>query len=284
LGTIEHYLRKAAAGLDKAFRREAGPGPRLPQLERELIALTMENQTLAGKLERSTADSGRHRSEALQRFETLEQALRETDTARVADAGKLFGLEQRLAAVQAERTLELDRIKALESLLADTKSRLETRDNQLKFLQDSAREQLQVLKTSLAEASSRLGTRDDELRRLQDTTHEQIAALERSLADASGRFDITEGELSGLRTRIDEHAQRLETVLASVNGLFEATNNQVQALEKKLDLEHKLQQNQFQDTQAQLHRQDRRLYRVVAATAVVLLMIIAIALVFRLIH
>jgi chromosome segregation ATPase len=283
LNTFQDYLRKAAAGLEKVFRREGGLDPRLQQLERDLLALTIENQTLAGKLEKLAAESERHRTEALQRFEVLERARRDTETACGADAGRLRELERHLTETGEQRAQERAQIAALEAFIDDTKTRLETRDNQLKFLQDSAREQLQALKTSLAEAASRLETRDNELSHLQDTTREQIVVLENSLGGAARRFETLDGEMNELRSRLGEQTRQFEAVLSSTNVLFESMNNQIEALEKKLELEHQLQQNLFRDTQTQLRRQDSRMKRALAAAAGLLLVLAtAIILLFRL--
>jgi chromosome segregation ATPase len=285
LGTFEQYLRKAAASLNPGFRRQAEPLPRFQELERELLALTRENQTLAGKLERFRADTERLRSAELRKFETLEQAHRETATARATDARRLSELEQRLVEVQAERTLEHDRIKALEDFLAETKSRLETRDNQLKFLQDSAREQLHSLKTSQAEASSRLETRDNELANRQDAAHEQILALETSLAEASRRFEITDSGINALREQLVKQTQQHEASRASANTWFEATANQIRTLEKKLEVEHTLQQNLFQETEAQTRKQEERLNRAMAAAGfIVVLAAVAGAIIYWLVR
>ncbi|MDH3900008.1 MAG: hypothetical protein OEU51_03035, partial [Gammaproteobacteria bacterium] len=158
MGTLEQYWRKVAVGINKAFRQQATPQPRLEELEREILAFTTENQTLAGNLERIRADSERRRSEELRKIETLEETQRQTETARIAEARRLAELERLLVEVEAWRQRKHEQVSALEASLAETTDRLEARDNQLKFLQDSAREQHQALKTALAEASSRLET------------------------------------------------------------------------------------------------------------------------------
>jgi chromosome segregation ATPase len=284
LGTFEQYLRKAAASINLGTVRQAQPRPRLQELERELLVLSRENQTLAGKLERFRADSERLRSAELQKLEALEQAHREYGTARATDARRLSELEQGLVGVQAERTREHERLEALEEFLAETKNRLETRDNQLKFLQDSAREQLHSLKTSLAEASSRLETRDNELVHRQDAACEQLVALETSLSDASRRFETTDSEISELRADLLKQAQQLEASRVSAETLFEATTNQVRTLENKLELEHTLQQNLFRDTGARLRRQDVRLNRITAAGFILVLAAVAGAVIFWLVR
>jgi len=284
LGTLEQYLRKAAASIKPGSGRQADPWPRFQKLERELLDLTRENQTLAGKLERFRADFEHLSSAELQKIETLEQAHRENATARASDARRLSELEQGLVGVQAERTREHERLEALEEFLAETKNRLETRDNQLKFLQDSAREQLHSLKTSLTEASSRLETRDHELAHRQDAAYEQIVGLETSLAETSRRFETTDSEISTLQAQLLKQTQQLVASRASANTLFEATTNQVRTLEKKLEVEHTLQQNLFRDAETQLRKQHERLSRVIAAAFILVLAAVAGAIIFWLIR
>jgi chromosome segregation ATPase len=275
LGTLQQYWRKVAVSINKAFRKQAGPQPRLEELEREILAFTTENQTLAGKLERIRADSERRRSEELQKFDTLGQTQLQTETARIADARRLAELERLQVEVEAGRKREHAQVRALEASLSETTDRLEARDNQLKFLQDYARKQHQELKTALAEASSRLETRDNELKRLLDSAQEQIVALEASLSEISKRFETTDNAIGGLRAGLVQQLTRLAASLSSTTVQLEATNRQVKTLEKKIEIEHRLQQNMFEDTQAQLHKQGERLSRVIV-TAVFTLVLVAI--------
>jgi chromosome segregation ATPase len=280
LSTFGNYLRKARADLKKAFPRASSSDLRVQQFERDLLSLTVENQTLAAKLEQLTAELERERSESLHRSEFLEHAQRDTEAARATDAGSMRKLEQSLATAEAQRAQEHEQIVALKTLLDETRTRMETRDNQLKFLQDSAHERLERLKTSLAETASRLETRDNELRRLLETTRERIVAIENALEETGRRFETLEGGTGELRSRLGEQTRQLDAGLSSTNTLFESMNNQIQTLQKKLDIEHKLQQNLFQDTQMQLRRQHSRFNRTLAAAGLVL----ALALLFWLTH
>ncbi len=249
MSSLEQHWRKAAASIHKAFRQPADPQPRLEELEREILVLTKEHQSLAGELERIRAESERRRSEELQKIETLEKTQWQTETARIADAKRLAEFEQLLAGLENDRKLQRAQIKALEVSLAETTSRLEIRDNQLKFLQDSAREQFQALETSLAETSS--------------------------------RFETTDHRIQDLRAKILEQAQRLGASLSSATRQFDATNNQVKALDKKLELDCRLQQNIFEDAQAQLREQDARLNRtIVTGVFILVLVVVAVAILF----
>jgi len=285
LKSIMQYWRQAIAGIGNSFRQQAGSPPRQDALERELLALATEYQTLAGKLELVRADYGRRVMAAIQKIEALEQSRRQTESAGLADAARLAGLEQALAGVEAGRKAEHQQVTALEASLAETAQRLETRGNQLKFLQDSAREQLQALKTALAEASSRLETRVDELRHLQDSAQEQIVALETSLAETVNRFEAVDTVLGELQSARLEQAQQLEAFLGSITDQLEANSKRNEALEKRLDVEHRLQQNMFEDMQAQLRKQNARLRQILVAAVFVLLLVAAAgAILFRGVH
>jgi len=259
LVNLNKYWHLAIASLNKSIRHPAGSRRDRKELERDILALTTENQTLAGRLEEIRVDSGRRGLETSRKIDALEHMHRQTEAAGIAAVNKLAELEQLLVGTEDGRKLARQQLTALEASLAETARRLDTRDNQLKFLQDSAREQLQAFKTALVETSSRLETRDNELTRLQEAAHAQIAALETSLAEAVNRFETTDSELRDLRAAKVEQGQQLETYLASTTAMLEASNNQVRALEKKLEIEHRLQQNRFEDTQAQLRKQTRRL-------------------------
>jgi chromosome segregation ATPase len=277
LGTLEQYWRKLAAGINKTFRHEPPPvEPRLEELEREILTFSRENQTLAGKVEEIRVDSERRGSDELGKIEILEENQRQTETARIADARRLDELKRLHDEVAAGQKREHEQFTALEASLAETTSRLEARDNQLKFLQDSAREEHQALKTALAEASSRLETRDNELERLLDSAQEQIAALEASLAETAKRFETTDGKLAELRASLHQQLTRLGASLSSGNVQLEATNRHIRTLEKKLEVEYRLQQNLLEDMQAQLRRQDERLSRAMA-TAVFAIVLAIVA-------
>jgi sensor domain CHASE-containing protein len=82
-------------------------------------------------------------------------------------------------------------------------------------------------------------------------------------------MDSALGELQSAKA---EQAQQLEASLDSVTVQLEATGNQLEALEKRLDVEHRLQQNMFEDTQAQLRKQNERLRQIMVAAVFALLL------------
>ena len=84
-----------------------------------------------------------------------------------------------------------------------------------------------------------------------------------------------------MRAKILEQAQRLGASLSSTTRQFDATNNQVKALDKKLELDRRLQQNIFEDAQAQLREQDARLNRtIVTGVFILVLVVVAVAILF----
>jgi chromosome segregation ATPase len=275
LGIIEQYWRRATASIFNAFGQQSVPQPRMEELEREILTLSKEIHGLTGSLERFRTDCERQRSEILHKFQTLEHAQTQEQTARTADASQLEELNQRLVELETER----GRLTEIETSLAETTNHLETRHNQLKFLQDSARGQIETFKTALAEATSRLETRDNELERLLDPANERLAAFETSLADTVIRFQTTADEIRELREGIADLARQSETSQTSATTLLETTNNRVEALEKQIAADHRLLQNMYQDMQARLQRQDKRLVGIflvavlalVAVTGIILL-------------
>jgi len=264
LGTLLQYWRKTAAGIINAVRQHDAPQPGLEELERELLALTTEYQTLAGRLERIRLDYEHRWSGESRKIEVLAQALRQTETARTDDAGRLLELTQRLARFESEDRLARDRVDSLETALAEATGRLESRNNQLKFLQDSAREQHRLLKTALAEAISRLETRDSELAQQLESAREQVAALEAALAETADHCAAADNGISELRTGIAAQARQHEDALSSAITRLEAMTNQAEALEARLEVEHRLRENMLQDTMTQLRWQDARLKRATA--------------------
>lgn len=276
MDTLEQVWQKAAAGINRAFGLHANPRPRLESLERELSALVHAQHALTAQLEQTRADFERHGTGVFRKIDTLEQAHRQTETARIADEKRLSELEQLLVGIEAGYKLAHDRIKALEASLGETTGRFETRCSQLKFLQDASNDRLQGLKTMLAEASSRLETSDNDLRQVQNTAHEQIAALENALAETAKRFESTNRAVRELREQSNEQVRQLNDSLSATTARLEATDNHVESLERLLSSERILQQNIFQDTKEQMARQEERMSRFMVS-AVLILILVAVA-------
>lgn len=276
MDTLEQVWQKAAAGINRAFGLHGNARPRLETLERELLSLAQAQHTLAAQLEQTRADFDRQGTGVLPKIDTLEQAYRHAETARRADEKRLSELEQLLVGIEAGYTLAHDRIKTLQASMDETTGGLETRCNQLKFLQDASNERFQTLKTMLAEASSRLETSDNDLRQVQNTAHEQIAALRNELAETAKHFESTDRAVRQLREHSIDQVRQLRASLSATTARLEATHNHVKSLEKQLNSEHTLQQNIFQDTQEQVTRQEERMSRVMAS-AVLILVLVAVA-------
>jgi hypothetical protein len=58
-----------------------------------------------------------------------------------------------------------------------------------------------------------------------------------------------------------------------VSTRLEAANNRIEALEKQLETNQRLQQNRYQDLQAQLHRLGGRLKRTILVAALTLVLV-----------
>jgi chromosome segregation ATPase len=273
LGTLEQYWRKASATLHHTFRRQAAQRPRLEELERELLALSAGQQELGGTLERIRSEYQQQHAEQQRRLQGLERDQQQAASARSADAGELAGVQQRLAEIDTRRAQEHERITALDASLTQVTHRLETRLNQLKFLQDSAREQFGALKTALAESNSRLEARDNELRQLQESAGAQTAALEAALAEVTAHFEPMAGELRELRGAITDQRLQFEGSLAATDTQLQAANNRLEALEQQFKTGQRLEQNRFEDLQAQLRRQERRLKGTLLIAALVVLLV-----------
>lgn len=276
MDTLEQVWRKAAAGINRAFGLYGNTRPHLEALERELLSLAQAQHTLAAQLEQTRADFKRHGTGVSRKIDTLEQAHKQAETARVADKNRLSELEKLLVGFEAQYKLPHHQIKALEASLGETKGGLETRCSQLKFLQDALSDRLQTLKTMLAEASSRLETSDNDLRHLQNTAQEQIAALENALAETATRFESTDRSVRELRERTIEQARQLNASLSATTARLEATDNHVESLERLLSSERTLQQNIFQDTQQQMTRQEERMSRLMISGVLILVLVAAV--------
>ncbi|MEZ5540898.1 MAG: hypothetical protein R3F42_02525 [Pseudomonadota bacterium] len=247
-------------------------------LDEEILVLTSENQALARRIEVMQAGFDRHLAELASELETLAQAGRQVETARMAGVARLETLERQLTASMEGRTAEQAQIAALEAELAESTQRLEARGNQLKFLQDSAREQLQALRTALAAAVSRLETRDDEIRQLQDTAQARVASLETALAGTTARLDETQRALAQLRALQAEQAQQHEAYRSAASAELEATGSLVRALEEKLEVQRGQQQAVIERMLGQQREQTGRLQqaRILAAVALLVACVTAV--------
>lgn len=268
MGTLKQHWQKVVAGMKSSMNPREGPSPDPEEMRRDILSLGRENQTLIGRLERLHADFERTSSEEMYKIAALEQLNQEMDTARKADAERQLELEHQCARIESAHELMHEQIRAIETSLAETSGRLEKRDNQLRFLQNSTSDQLKVLETSLAEASSRLETRDNQLGDQQEAMRAQILAIEASLAEMAKRLQASDDRFRDLQVMMTEQAKQLDTRFSSTVSRLEATNNQLGALERKLELEHELTWSMVRETQMQLHQYRRLWNRIMAALAI----------------
>lgn len=270
MGAIGNYWRRAMAGINSAFGREAGLRSWLARLERQLLALSGEMQTLDGKQERNRAEAAHNRSELLRRIDGLDHACREYDRARSEAAARLNECEQRISGLETGRSQDGETISALKDSVVETTQRLETRNRQIKFLQDSAREQLQGFKSELAETRSRLETRDDETNRRMDEEHQLIVSLENSLTETRGRIEAVDEEIGTLHRDVAEQRLQIERFLDSATAQLEVANNRATLLEARLQADVELKEKQLEQMNLRLQQQHTRLVWSIAAVAVVL--------------
>jgi chromosome segregation ATPase len=277
LDTFGQYWRRAMAGINRTFGRDPGLRSQFRQLEQQLLNLARDTQALDGKLERIRAEEARHRSELLRRVDGLDQTCRENDISRAKAGTRLSECEQRIAGLETGRNQDRETVAALKGTVSETTHRLETRNQQIKFLQDSAREQLQAFKTELAEASSRLETRDNETNQRLDEEHQLIVSLENSVEVTLGRIDEADREITALHQ--DTAAQRLqiESFLDSATAQLEVANNHATLLEQRVQTDIDLKEKQLEELKLQLQQQGRRLIRTIVTVAVVLLLLFIMA-------
>ena len=277
LGIIEQFWHRATAGITRTFGRGPGLRSQLAQLEQQILALVSDMQTLDGKQERIRAEGARNRSELLRRIDGLDQACRETDISRTREDTRLSECEQRLAGLETGCSQDRETLAALKASVAETTRRLETRNQQIKFLQDSARDQLQAFKTELAATSSRLETRDNETDRQLDEEHQLLVSLESSLAETLGRIDATELEITSLHQDVARQRLQIESFLDDATTQLEVANNRATLLEKHMQADVDLKEKQLQQLKLQLKHQQTQLLWAIFAVAVVLVLLVSMA-------
>jgi chromosome segregation ATPase len=281
LDTLGHYWRRAMAGINSTYGRDPGLRAQLALIEQQLLTLASATQTLDGKQEHIRAETARNQSELQRRIDGLDKILSENTNIQAKGDNRLFECEQKLAWLETECSQGREIIAALESSVTETTHRLETRNQQIKFLQDSAREQLQAYKTELAEVSSRLETRDNETNHRLDEENQLLVSLEGSQTEILGRIDATDREIASLHKDVAEQRLQTEGYLDSATIQLEVTNNLVQLLERRVKTDMELKEKQFQQLKSQLKLQETRLVRTIFAVAGVLLLLLGTMAVLR---
>jgi len=274
LDTFGQYWRRVMAGINRTFSRDPGLRSQLLQLEQQLLTLASDTQALGGKLERIRAEEAGHRSELLRRVDSLDQAGRENDISRAKEDTRLSECEQRIAGLETGCNQDRETVAALEAFMSETTHRLETRNQQIKFLQDSAREQLQAFKTELAEASSRLETRDNETNHRLDEEHQLLVSLESSVEVTLGRIDAADREIATLHQDVAAQRLQIESFLDSATARLEVANNRATLLEQRVQADFELKEKQLQQLKLQLQQQERRLLMAIFAGAAMLLLLL----------
>jgi chromosome segregation ATPase len=228
---IRQKIRTRIAAL---FRFRSAISPEPPETESEVMAATGESRMLAAERQGIRTESERVTLEVNRILAILDEDRQEAKTGR-AD------LQRRVVALEAEHQHWLERFKSIETSLADTLSRLDTVDDQVRVFHDRSREREKEFGASLSLVVSRLDTTDSRLEELRHTSLQQVTAIESSLADTTQQVTAIESSLADASTRM------------------ETMDGRIRAQEQKLDLEHQLYLHTVQEIQSQVRNQDQRL-------------------------
>jgi hypothetical protein len=239
--TLKQAWQRARARIANTFKPGSHPSSGSLVAEDDITSVIREHQNLAAELHRFRTESEQNGSEAIREIGTLEAAYQEARSASVGQAKQLADLERRIVELEAERHQSLERVKSIETSLADTASRVETVDNQARVSHARSREQEKEFGDSLSLAIARQNTTDTRLEELRHTSLQQVTAIETSLADTS------------------QQVMAIETTLANTSIRLVTVDGRIRAQEQKLDLEHQLYLHTVQEIQSQVRSQDQRL-------------------------
>jgi chromosome segregation ATPase len=277
VGNLGHYWSRVIAGINRLSGGEAGLRSQLVQLEQQILSLASNQQALNARQEHNRAEEERIRSELLRRIDALNHDCRENDISLARNGARLSECEQRITGLETGCSQERETVLALKGYVSETAHRLEVRNKQIKFLQDSARDQLKAFRTELAESSSRLESRDNETNHRLDQDHQSLLSLEGSLEDVLGRIDATDHDITALHQDIEEQRLRIESFLDSATAQLEVAGNHAGLLEKRLQTEFELTDKKLQQLKFQLQQQKTQLILMIAAVAVVLGLLVTVA-------
>lgn len=277
MGILGHYLSSLIAGIKRLSGSETGRHSQLLQLEQQILSLASNLQALKAKQQHYRAEEERIRSKLLRRIDCLDHDCRENDMYLAKNGARLSECEQQITKLETGCNQERETVLALKAYVSETAHRLEIRNNQIKFLQDSARDQLKAFRTELAESSSRLESRNNEINHRLDEDHQSFLLLEGSLDEAKGRIDTTEQDITALHQAIEEQRLRIETFQDSATAQLEVAVNHAELLEKRLQTEFELKDKKLQQFNIQLRQQKMQLIMIIAAVTVVLGLLVTIA-------
>jgi chromosome segregation ATPase len=277
VGILGHYWSRGIAGIRRLSDGESGRHSQLLQLEQQILSLASSLQALQAEQQHFRAEEERIRSKLLRRIDCLDHDCRENDITCGKNAARLSECEQQITGLVTGCNQEHEAVLALKAYVSDTAHRLETRNKQIKFLQDSARDQLKAFKTELAESSSRLESRDNEANHRLDQYHQSLLLLEGALEEALGRMDTTEQGITTLHQKIEEQRVRIDTFLESATAQLEVAGNHAELLDRRLQTEFELKDKKIQQLNFQLQQQKRQLIMIIVAVTVVLGLMITMA-------
>lgn len=214
MNTLREYWGRLFSRARKPSTAEAGSPAPAENLQREISAISGENQVLAEEVRRVRTEFERAREEEHRKIVDLQQVRDAMEHARGEELRKLAELEQHNNSIEAARDADSQRIRDLEKQLAGIQSE-----------RDSARLRVQGLEDSLKEAASRLERAEERITALQNSTEEQARQHEASLAAASSRLEAT-----------DNHVRELDRNVRSAHQEFLKTYQEIQSRFRKQDL------------------------------------------------
>jgi FKBP-type peptidyl-prolyl cis-trans isomerase len=207
--SLKQYWQQALASIRKSPTQPPQLAPRPGELEREISAITRENQALSAELSQVRTDFEQARSEENRKIAALEQVREKTQANHNLDREKFAELERRIDDLATGR---------------DQTAELERRIDELETGHVQTREQTRTLQASLATTATRLETTSNQIREVQILTEDQAKTFDASLSHAATRLDNTE-----------DYIRSLEKKLENKHRLFAKTLQEIQLDQRRQD-------------------------------------------------
>jgi len=219
LRKLRQYWQSLFASKNKSVKTPADSSPGPEKLEREIAAVSSENQTLSANLEEVRQEIAAARNADKHKLAELERVSHTLEIARQEEVTKRSELENRLDEIVSERNQARDQISGLKISLAEASTRLEKTDNQFKQLELEQR----LHEKMLLETQTQLRTQDQ---RLSWTM--MVAGFAVVLAAVSGVILILEAhknatlltgmnaDMQQLLTSMDQHLDTRHQTVAEI--------------------------------------------------------------------
>jgi len=203
LRNLKQYWHSLFASKNKSDETPAHSSPGPEKLEHEIAAVSHENKALTATLEEVRQEIATARNTDKHKIAELERVSHTLEMARQEEITKRNELENRLDEVASERNRARDQIRGLKTSLAETSTRLETTDNQVRQMELEQR----LHEKMLLEAQTQMRTQDQ---RLSWTM--MVAGFAVVLATVSGVILIMEAHKNAtLLTNMNADMQQLLT-------------------------------------------------------------------------